>query len=66
VTPEERLQELNLVLPEPPIPLGIYVPAVAAGGLLFVSGMLPLTEQRRVWTGRIGTDLTVTEGREAA
>ena len=28
--------------------------------------MLPVKEQRRVWTGRIGTDLTVTEGREAA
>ena len=64
--PEERLQELHLVLPEPPKPLGNYVPAVEAGGLLFVSGMLPVKEQRRVWTGRVGTELTVTEGRDAA
>ena len=63
--PEERAQEMNLVLPEPPKPLGTYVPAVEAGGLLFVSGMLPVKEQR-VWIGRIGTELTVTEGREAA
>lgn len=64
--PEERLQELHLVLPEPPNPLGTYVPAVEAGGLLFVSGMLPVKEQRRVWTGRVGKELTVTEGRDAA
>ena len=43
---EERLQALNLVLPNPPKPLGIYVPAVEAGGLLFVSGMLPVKEAR--------------------
>jgi enamine deaminase RidA (YjgF/YER057c/UK114 family) len=60
------MQELNLVLPEPPNPLGTYVPAVEAGRLLFVSGMLPVTEQRRVWVGRVGMELTVTEGREAA
>ena len=54
---EERVQELNLVLPEPPIPLGTYVPAVEAGGLLFVSGMLPVKEQRRVWIGRVGMEL---------
>ena len=66
MTPEERAQELNLVLPDPPKPLGTYVPAVKAGGLLLVSGMLPVKAQRRVWTGCIGTELTVTEGREAA
>jgi len=66
MTLEERAQELNLVLPDPPKPLGTYVPAVEAGGLLLVSGMLPVKEQRRVWTGCIGTELTVTEGREAA
>jgi enamine deaminase RidA (YjgF/YER057c/UK114 family) len=64
--PEERVRELHLVLPAPPKPLGAYVPAVKAGGLLFLSGMLPLKEQRPVWTGRVGTELTVAEGREAA
>ena len=59
-------QELNLVLPEPPTPLGTYVPAVEAGGLLFVSGMLLVGEQRPVWIGRVGAELTVMEGREAA
>jgi enamine deaminase RidA (YjgF/YER057c/UK114 family) len=66
MTPEERAREMKLVLPAPPKPLGAYVPAVAAGGLLFVSGMLPVKDGRPVWTGRVGTDLTVPEGREAA
>ena len=64
--PEERLRELSLILPEPPRPLGAYAPAVAAGGFLFVSGMLPLKEQRPVWTGRVGTELRIAEAREAA
>ena len=63
---EERLQALNLVLPNPPKPLGIYVPAVEAGGLLFVSGMLPVKEAGGGWIGHVGTELTVAEGREAA
>jgi enamine deaminase RidA (YjgF/YER057c/UK114 family) len=60
------MQELNLALPEPPSPLGTYVPTVEAGGLLFLSGMLPLKEQRRVWIGHVGRELTVAQGREAA
>ena len=63
--PEEELQQMNLILPELPIPLGTYVPAVEAGGLLFVSGMLPV-KQRLCWIGRVGMELTVSEGREAA
>ena len=63
---EARLQELNLVLPDPPKPLGTYVPAVEAGGLLFLSGVLPLKQQQRMWVGRVGTELTGTEGRKAA
>ena len=63
---EARLRELNLVLPDPPKPLGAYVPAVETRGLLFISGMLPVKEQQWKWVGRVGTELTVTEGRDAA
>jgi enamine deaminase RidA (YjgF/YER057c/UK114 family) len=66
VTPEERLQLLRVVLPEPPKPLGRYVPAAVAGGLLFVSGMLPLKDQRPVSTGRVGAEITIADAREAA
>jgi enamine deaminase RidA (YjgF/YER057c/UK114 family) len=60
------MQELNLVLPDPPSPLGAYVSAVDAGGLLFVSGMLPVTKGKPKFTGQVGKELVVTEGRDAA
>jgi len=63
---EARLQELNLTLPEPPKPLGAYVPAAEAGGLLFVSGMLPVKEGRPAFIGQVGTELSLKEGRQAA
>lgn len=61
-----RLQELQLVLPDPPKPLGTYVPAVVAGGMLFLSGMLPVKDGHPAWTGRVGTELSIDEGRQAA
>ena len=66
MTVMRRLQELQLVLPEPPKPLGTYVPAVAAGGMLFLSGMLPVKGGRPAWTGWVGTELSLDEGRQAA
>lgn len=66
MTPEDRLQELDMVLPAAPEPLGAYVPAVQAGGFLFVSGMFPVAGRQPVWSGRLGGDLGVAEGRNAA
>jgi enamine deaminase RidA (YjgF/YER057c/UK114 family) len=39
---EQRLCELNIVLPPPPTPFGAYVESVKIGNLLFLSGMLPV------------------------
>ena len=66
MTVMRRLQELQLVLPEPPKPLGTYVPAVVAGGMMFLSGMLPVKYGRPPWTGQVGTDLSLDAGRQAA
>ena len=63
---ETRLQKLNLTLPNPPKPLGAYVSAVEAGGLLFLSGMLPVKEGRPAFIGRVGVELSLEEGRQAA
>ncbi|GII77744.1 hypothetical protein Sru01_27260 [Sphaerisporangium rufum] len=49
-----RLAAAGLHLPEPPAPLGAYVPARAAGGLLFLSGMLPLRDGVLMAAGRPG------------
>ena len=64
--PSSRLRELGIGLPEPPSPLGAYVPASKAGSLLFLSGMLPLSHGKLSFIGRFGENLTVAQGREAA
>jgi enamine deaminase RidA (YjgF/YER057c/UK114 family) len=61
-----RLKELGLVLPTPPSPLGAYVEASPAGSLLFISGTLPLVDRKLAMSGRIGRDLSVSQGQEAA
>jgi enamine deaminase RidA (YjgF/YER057c/UK114 family) len=65
-TPEKRLKELGLELPSAPGPLGSYVPASRSGNLLFISGMLPLREGILTRTGKVGSDLSVDEGKEQA
>jgi enamine deaminase RidA (YjgF/YER057c/UK114 family) len=64
--PGSRLRELGLVLPEPPSPLGAYVEASEVGSLLFISGTLPLVNRKLAISGRLGANLSVDQGREAA
>ena len=63
---ERRLNDLGLHLPTPPRPLGTYVEAVQSGSLLFISGMIPSRDGIVPVTGRIGAELDVAQGREAA
>lgn len=62
----KRLEALGLDLPEPPSPLGSYSPARQSGELLFLSGMLPLSDGKLALKGRVGEELTIEQGREAA
>ncbi|MEU8248330.1 RidA family protein [Nonomuraea sp. NPDC048916] len=64
--PLQRLHQAGLQVPDAPRPLGSYVPGVRAGGLLFLSGMLPLRGGRPLVTGRLGEDLEPAQGRAAA
>lgn len=63
---DEKLKQLGIVLPPPPKPVANYVPAVEAGDLLFLSGVLPFRDGALAWTGKLGRDLTVEQGYEAA
>ena len=63
---ETNLNHFQQSLPQTPQPLGAYVPAVQVGDLLFVSGMLPMQNGVAQFVGRIGEDLTIEQGREAA
>jgi enamine deaminase RidA (YjgF/YER057c/UK114 family) len=64
-TAERRLQDLGIVLPNPPHPLGAYVEAVQSGSLLFLSGMLPIKDGKPQYVGRLGKELDADAGRDA-
>ena len=66
VSAEQRLKELGIKLPAPPQPFGTYVEAVQSGNLLFLSGMLPTEGRVAKFIGRVGAELDVDAGREAA
>jgi len=61
-----RLSELGFVLPPPPTPLGAYVEASDTGNLLFLSGTLPIVNRKLAISGRLGENVSVKEGQEAA
>lgn len=64
-SPEARLAELGLVLPEAAAPVAAYVPTVEASGLLHISGQLPF-DNGEVMTGRIGDNRDQAYGEAAA
>ena len=65
-TAEQRLRQLGIKLPTPPEPFGIYAEAVQTGNLLFLTGMLPTVGREAKFIGRIGAELDVETGRQAA
>jgi enamine deaminase RidA (YjgF/YER057c/UK114 family) len=64
--PEKRIQELHLTLPPAPKPVAVYKTAVKFGNLLFVSGHGPLKADKSMITGRLGKDMNLDQGKEAA
>ncbi len=66
MTAENRLARLGITLPAPPEPFGTYVEAVQSGNLLFLSGMLPTEGHGAKFIGRVGAELDVEAGRQAA
>ncbi|WP_169736754.1 RidA family protein [Pseudonocardia spinosispora] len=63
---ERRLTALGLDLPNPFAPVGSYVNAVQAGELLVLGGHVPVDTHDQVVFGKLGADLSVAAGREAA
>jgi enamine deaminase RidA (YjgF/YER057c/UK114 family) len=63
---EARLKELGIELPPAVTPVANYVPAVRTGNLVFLSGHGPIKEDGSLITGKVGVDLTVEQGYQAA
>jgi len=66
VNTEDRLTKAAIELPPAVTPFGPYVPAVQTGNLLFLSGMLPTVGHEPKFLGRVGRELNIEQGRNAA
>lgn len=63
---DAKIAELSLELPPAPKPMGVYKPVVVAGGMVYVSGHGPLLPDGTLISGRVGEDLTLEQGYDAA
>jgi len=63
---EEKLKELGLELPPAPAPMGSYVPWTKSGKLVFVSGQLPRKDGKIVSVGRVASEISVEQAKDAA
>ncbi|MEM6903674.1 MAG: RidA family protein [Pseudomonadota bacterium] len=63
---EETLQKLGLTLPQAAAPAANYVPSVRHGDLLFISGQLPLVDGKLFATGKLGAEVDLETGQQAA
>lgn len=63
---QARLEALGLTLPPAPKPVGVYKPVVIASGMAYLSGHGPLKADKTLITGRLGEDMDVKAGYDAA
>lgn len=65
-TPEERLAEMGLSVPEVPKPVASYLPAVRTGSFVFTSGQLPMRAGELITTGKVGGEVTAEQAVQCA
>lgn len=63
---DARLRVLGIALPEPFPPAGEYINAVRTGDLLILGGHVPFDPPTTIVFGKLGVDLDIAAGREAA
>ena len=63
---EEKIKELNIKLPDPKDPVGAYVASKIVGNLLYISGQISIDDKGNLIKGKVGKDLDVNQGYEAA
>ena len=64
--PMEKISELGMELPSPPKVAGLYKPVIIDRGILYFSGHLPILFDGSLITGKVGRDLSVYAGKQAA
>jgi len=63
---ESKLKDLGIVIPEIAKPLAAYVPGLIAGDFVYISGQLPAKDGKILYSGSIGQDLSIAEGKTAS
>lgn len=63
---ETRLKELGLTVPRLAAPVANYAPSVVSGDWIYVSGQLPMVDGKLTYTGKLGRELRLEQGYEAA
>ena len=63
---EQKLKELQIVLPEAPKPAAMYIPAKQIGNALYISGQIPFRDNELVYTGKVGSERSLEEAQDAA
>lgn len=66
MTADQRFEETGLTLPPAPEPLGVYKPFLIDGKHLYISGHGPLQNDGSLICGRIGDDMDMEQGKQAA
>ncbi|MEQ1586583.1 MAG: RidA family protein [Cyclobacteriaceae bacterium] len=66
LTPDQRFAQLNLTLPPPPTPLGVYKPFLQVDKFVYVSGHGTVKEDRSLIIGKVGVDMGAEEAKLAA
>mgnify|MGYP000111702503 CR=1 FL=1 len=66
MTIEDNLKKYGITIPNPPSPVGNYVAYNRSGNQIFISGQLPINEKGEMIKGKIGKDLKIEDGMEAA
>ena len=63
---EDKINELNIRLPDAKAPVGNYVATKIVGNLLFISGQISIDENSNLIKGKLGEDLSLEQGYKAA
>ena len=63
---EENIKNLGLNIPELPKALANYVPFKIVGKTMYISGQAPVRNGEMIYKGKVGSDITIEDGIEAA
>ena len=63
---ENKLINMNLMLPEIPKPVAAYIPAKQTGNLVFTAGQLPMVNGELISKGLLGQDVEIEDAKNAA